>query len=117
VFLSFDGLAMLAVGTVVGALFALLLYMITVLSIPLLLDRELDFVTAMISSYAYVSTNFTVMIVWAAVLAGLTFAALLPGFLGLVIVLPWLGHASWHLYRQIAVTGDEAAPENAAQPA
>ncbi|MFC3615090.1 DUF2189 domain-containing protein [Lutimaribacter marinistellae] len=117
VFLTLDGLAMLAVGTVVGALFALLLFMITVLSIPLLLDRELDFVTAMISSYAYVSTNFAVMITWAVILALMTFAALIPGFLGLLIVLPWLGHASWHLYRQIAVPDDDTAVQGDAQPA
>ncbi|SLN36132.1 hypothetical protein TRL7639_01735 [Falsiruegeria litorea R37] len=101
VFLTLNGLTMLAFGTVVGALFALLLYMITVLSIPMLLDRELDFVTAMISSFAYVKTNPVVMLGWAAFIALVTFAALIPGFLGLCLVLPWLGHASWHLYELI----------------
>lgn len=110
VFFTFNGLMMLGFGTVVGALFALLLYMITVLSIPMLLDRELDFVTAMISSYSYVTTNPVVMLSWAAFIAVLTFAALIPWFLGLLVVLPWLGHSSWHLYRQIAseTEGDPA---------
>lgn len=107
VFLTVNGLMMLAMGSVVGALFALLLYMITVLAIPMLLDRELDFVTAMIASFAYVKTNFVVMLGWAFFIAAVTFAALLPGFLGLFLVLPWLGHASWHLYDQ--VTADRFA--------
>ncbi|NDW43698.1 DUF2189 domain-containing protein [Ruegeria sp. PrR005] len=101
VFLTLNGLTMLAVGTVVGAGFAALLYMITVMSIPMLLDRELDFVTAMISSFGYVTSNPVVMLSWAAIVAGMTFLAMLPGFLGLFLVLPWLGHASWHLYRQV----------------
>ena len=110
VFLTLNGLTMLAVGTAVGAVFALLLYMISVLSIPMLLDRELDFVTAMIASFSYVKNNAVVMLGWAVFVAGVTFLALLPWFLGLLVVLPWLGHASWHLYRQIA-TADEAAPD------
>ncbi|QDI75478.1 DUF2189 domain-containing protein [Leisingera aquaemixtae] len=102
VFLTANGLTMLAVGTVVGALFALLLYMITVISLPLLLDREVDFVTAMITSFQYVQQNFLVMMVWAGLIAAATFAALLPWFLGLFLVLPLLGHATWHIYRQAA---------------
>ena len=102
IFLTFNGLAMLAMGTVVGALFALLLYMITVISLPLLLDREVDFVTAMIASFTYVQRNFLLMMLWAVGVAVLTFAALMPGFVGLFVVLPLLGHATWHIYRQIA---------------
>jgi uncharacterized membrane protein len=101
VFLTVNGLMMLAVGTAVGALFALLLYMITVLSLPLLLDREVDFVTAMITSFKYVMAHPIPMLGWAALIAVLTFAALLPWFLGLFLVLPLLGHATWHLYDQL----------------
>ncbi len=106
VFLTLNGLTMLAVGTVVGAVFATVLYMITVLSIPLLLDRELDFVTAMITSFSYVQENLFVMLGWGALIAILTFVAMVPWFLGLFVVLPLLGHASWHLYRQIT-QGDD----------
>ncbi|MEP4036096.1 DUF2189 domain-containing protein [Pseudophaeobacter sp.] len=102
VFLSLNGILMLGVGSLVGALFALLLYMITVISLPLLLDREVDFVTAMIASFTYVQKNFVLMMIWAVGIAVLTFAALLPGFAGLFLVLPLLGHATWHIYRQIA---------------
>jgi uncharacterized membrane protein len=107
VFLTPNGLTMLAVGSVVGAVFATVLYMLTVLSIPMLLDRELDFVTAMISSFSYVSANAPIMLVWGAFIALLTFAAMVPWFLGLLVILPLLGHASWHLYRQITQGSDE----------
>lgn len=108
VFLTVNGLTMLAIGTIVGAIFATLLFMITVLSIPMLLDRELDFVTAMISSYAYVAANKSVMLGWGAFIAIVTFLAMIPWFLGLLVVLPLLGHASWHLYRQISADTSEA---------
>ncbi len=102
-----NGMMMLGVGSAVGFMFALLLYMITVLSLPLLLDREIDFVTAMITSFAYVQNHFGVMMLWAIIVSGLTFVAMIPGFLGLLIVLPVLGHASWHLYAQIKDAGAE----------
>lgn len=101
VFLTPEGLAMLAVGTVVGAVFATVLYAISVISLPLLLDREVDFVTAMISSFALVRDNPVVMLGWGAFIAACLFLAMLPGFLGLLVVLPVLGHASWHLYRRV----------------
>lgn len=102
VFLTLNGVTMLAVGTVVGALFATLLYMITVLSLPMLLDREIDFVTAMITSFQYVLANPALMLGWALLIAVLTFVALMPWFLGLFLVLPLLGHATWHLYRLLS---------------
>ena len=108
VFMTGNGMVMLAVGTVVGGLFALLLFMITVVALPLLLDREIDFVTAMITSFQVVQRNPVPMLVWAGLIAGLTFLALIPAFLGLFIVLPLLGHASWHLYRQICEAGEGA---------
>ena len=99
VFLTGSGLTMLAVGTAVGAVFALILFMITVFALPMLLDREVDFVTAMITSFAAVQDNFFPMLIWGAFIAGVTFVAMIPGFLGLFLVLPLFGHASWHLYR------------------
>jgi uncharacterized membrane protein len=107
VFLSLNGLMMLGVGTAIGALIALLLFMITVLSLPLLLDREVDFVTAMITSFQYVTQNFALMFCWAAFIALTTFFGMLPGFVGLFVVLPLLGHSSWHVYRLIVVAEDE----------
>ena len=98
VYLTPEGLTMLAVGTVVGALFSLLVYMITVLGVPMLLDRDVDFMSAMIASFVFVQENFVLMILWAALIASLTMIALLTGFLGLFIVLPLFGHGAWHLY-------------------
>lgn len=103
VFLTPNGLMMLVVGTGVGAAFAALLFMITVIAMPLLHDREVDFVTAMITSFQTVMKNPLPMIVWAVLISALTFVALVPAFLGLYLVLPLLGHASWHLYDQIAI--------------
>jgi uncharacterized membrane protein len=91
---------LLVVGTAFGAVFAFVLFCLTVISLPLLLDKELDFVTAMLTSIAVVKANPRVMIVWGAVLAGLTFLAMVPALLGLFIALPVLGHASWHIYRR-----------------
>lgn len=93
------GLVMLAVGCAIGAGFAAVLFSMTVVGLPLILDREVDLVTAMIVSFSAVGTNFVVLLVWAILIAALLFAAMLPLFLGLFVVLPVLGHASWHMYR------------------
>ncbi|MGE4326465.1 MAG: DUF2189 domain-containing protein [Pseudodonghicola sp.] len=117
VFLTLNGLKMLAFGSLVGALFALLLYMITVLSLPILLDREVDFVTAMITSFTYVRDNPVTMIAWGVFVAALTFVAMLPAFLGLLIVLPLLGHATWHVYRLARLPEQEPEVVAQAEPA
>lgn len=100
VFATPAGLTMLAVGTAVGAIFSTLLFSLTVVSLPMLLEREVDFVTAMLTSFAVVMESPTVMLGWGAFIAVALFVAMLPGFLGLFVVLPILGHASWHLYRR-----------------
>ena len=103
VFLTPQGMAMLVVGTLVGAGFATLLFALTVVSLPLLLDREVDFVTAMITSMRAVTAAPVVMLGWGALIAASLFVAMLPGFAGLFVVLPLFGHASWHLYRRLIV--------------
>ena len=100
VFATPEGMAMLAVGTAVGAVFATLLFSLTVVSLPMLLDREVDFVTAMLTSFALVRENPVVMLGWGALIGVALFVGMLPGFLGLFLVLPLFGHASWHLYRR-----------------
>lgn len=99
-FVTPNGLAMLAVGTVVGAVFSAVLYSMTVVALPMLVDREVDFVTAMLTSLEVVKQNPAVMLGWGIVIATLLFCAMIPAFLGLFIVLPLLGHASWHVYRR-----------------
>ena len=105
VFFTLNGLTMLAFGTAVGAAFAALIFSMAVIGLPLLLDREIDFITAMITSIKAVQAAPLVLLGWAAFIAVTVFAALLPGFLGLFIVLPLLGHSSWHLYRLMIADG------------
>ena len=94
------GLMMLVVGGAVGALLALAFYAVTVVSLPMLVDREVDFLTAIIVSLATVRSNTATMIAWAALIAVCLFLAMLPLFLGLLVALPVFGHATWHLYRR-----------------
>ena len=93
---------MVLVGTelILGAILAFILFSLTVVSLPLLLEKELDFVTAMLLSVRTVRENFVVMFIWGTILAVMVFVAMLPFFLGLIVVLPMLGHATWHLYRR-----------------
>lgn len=100
VFRTDQGLAMLAVGTAVGAGFAIVLFSITVISLPMLLDREVDFVSAMIASVQLVRQSPAVMLGWGGFIAVCLFVSMLPWFLGLFVTLPVFGHASWHLYRR-----------------
>jgi uncharacterized membrane protein len=105
-----EGLLFLMVGNMVGAALSLILFSLTVVSFPLLLDRDVDFVTAMITSVRAVVTSPVPMIGWAAVIVVLLIVSALPFLLGLLVTLPVLGHATWHLYRRIV-----APPEVAAQ--
>jgi uncharacterized membrane protein len=99
-FATAPGILMLLAGGVMGALIALALYAITVVSLPLLVDREVDFLTAIIISLTVIRANPQVLLIWAAIIAITLFLAMIPLFLGLLVVLPVLGHATWHLYRR-----------------
>src|SRR5450756_76815 len=96
-----EGLLFLAIGNAVGAALSLVLFSLTVVSFPLLLDRDVDVVTAMITSVRAVVTSPAPMIGWAAIIVVLMVVSALPYFLGLLVTLPVLGHATWHLYRRI----------------
>lgn len=98
-----NGPVMLLVGSLVGAGFAAVLFSVTVAGLPLLLEREVDFISAMILSVRAVAANVGPMIVWGMVIAVLVFLAMLPLFFGLFLVLPILGHATWHMYRRLLV--------------
>jgi len=88
-----------AVYMVVGLAFASVVFAIAVVSIPMILDRDTDAITAAIASMQVVLENAGVMALWALMLAVLVFVALIPWGLGLLLVGPLLGHASWHAYR------------------
>lgn len=98
-----EGWLFLAFGHVIGGALALILFSLTVISIPLLMEREIDVVTAMITSVKAVMTSPAVMLGWGVVITLLTLAACVPFFLGLVVVLPVLGFATWHIYRKAVV--------------
>ncbi|MDP2255970.1 MAG: DUF2189 domain-containing protein [Polaromonas sp.] len=89
----------LVIYLVVGGLFATLVFSTAVVSIPMILDRDTDAVWAAITSIRVVFSNPGVMLLWGVLITSLVTVALLPWGLGLILVGPLLGHASWHAYR------------------
>jgi uncharacterized membrane protein len=97
------GWTMAIVGIGVGFLYAVLVLAISVVSFPLLLDRDVGLGTAISTSVRAVWANVGVMAVWGLIVAGSLVLGSIPLFVGLVVVLPVLGHATWHLYRKLVV--------------
>lgn len=95
-----EGITMLVVGTAVGGAIATFLFCVSVTSVPLLLDRDIDVVSAMVTSVRSVLASNGAMLFWGIIVAIACFAAMAPMFLGMVIVFPVLGHTSWHIYRR-----------------
>jgi len=95
------GWTMIVVGIGVGFLFALLVLAISVVSFPLLLDRNVGIGIAVTTSIRVVATNPAVMALWGLIVAAGLVVGSLPLFVGLVVILPVLGHATWHLYRTV----------------
>ena len=101
VFTTRAGWTMIVVGVGVGFLFALFVLAISVVSFPLLLDRDSGLRTALLTSISAVTANPGPMSVWGLIVAvGLVIGSI-PAFLGLILVVPVLGHATWHLYRKV----------------
>lgn len=86
--------------TAVGGVFAGLIFSISVVAIPMMLDRSTDPITAGLTSLRLVFGQMPVMILWGALITLLIGVAMLPGFAGLVVMGPVVGHASWHAYRE-----------------
>jgi len=95
------GWAMLLVGTAAGGLFAAFSFAISSFAIPMLLDERVDAFTAMGTSISLVWNNVPVMLAWGAIVLGLFLLSVATGLLGLIVVFPLLGHATWHSYRAI----------------
>lgn len=102
-----EGLMFLAVGHVVGAILSLILFSLTVVSFPLLMEEDRDFITAMITSVRAVFTSPVPMIGWAFVVTAVLIVSMAPAFLGLVVSLPILGHTTWHLYKKCVEIPDD----------
>ena len=95
-----SGWTMIVVGTGVGFLFALAVLAISVVSFPLLLDRQVGLGSAVATSVRVCAENPLPIATWGAIVAGGLILGSIPAFLGLIFVMPLLGHATWHLYRK-----------------
>lgn len=107
VFFTPQGWTFLAIGTCVGAFLSAVLFAVTVVAMPMLLDRETNFVSAMLTSIRVVTENPVVMLSWAAIISAAMLVSLVPAFLGLIFTLPVLGHTTWHLYQRAVPPADE----------
>ncbi|MES2091428.1 MAG: DUF2189 domain-containing protein [Pseudomonadota bacterium] len=94
-----ENLPFIAAYLTVGAFFAGLIYAISVISIPMMLERQVDAITAGLTSLRLVTSQPGVMLLWGALITVMVCVAMAPGFLGLLLVGPLVGHASWHAYK------------------
>ena len=115
-FLTPTGWALLLVGSAVGALFAAFAFAISVFAVPMMLEERTDALSAMGISMAMVWSNLAVMLAWGAIVLGLFVLSVATGFLGLILVFPVLGHATWHAYRALR-TGAHEGERMFIQPA
>lgn len=101
-FLSADSWPFLVIGSAIGAGFALFAFSISVISIPMLLDRRSsNVIEAIATSVRAVQANFKPLLLWAALIVVFTLAGLVTLYIGLIVTLPLIGHATWHAYRDI----------------
>lgn len=103
-----NGLVFLLVGTTVGAVLAFVVFAITAVSIPLILDRDTFILTAIATSVTAVMRSFGPMLLWGLLIGLFTAAGIVTLYLGLIVFFPLIGHASWHAYR--AIVGHEEVP-------
>lgn len=98
-----EGWQLIMIGNAVGFVFAVLSFALSVISFPLLLDRDVGLAEAVATSFRAIAKNPVTMMVWGLIVAGLLLLGSLPFFIGLAVVIPLLGHATWHLYRKVVV--------------
>lgn len=104
------GWHLIVIGNLVGLFFAMLALIVSVVSFPLLLDRDVGAAVALWTSIRVVAANPLTLALWGAIVAALLLAGSLPFLLGLAVVVPILGHATWHLYRRAVDAGDSPRP-------
>jgi uncharacterized membrane protein len=110
------GWNLIVVGNGVGLLFAVAALAVSAVSFPLLLDRDVGAAVALATSVRALLANPLPMALWGLIVAVLLFVGSLPAFLGLTVVLPVLGHATWHLYRKLIEVDPNPHPEYRPQP-
>ena len=99
--LKFDNIEFLLAYLAVGSFFATLVFAFSVVSIPMMLERNQDTVTAMLASFLAMVLNLPMMAIWAALIVLLTILGIATGFVGLIVTMPLVGHATWHAYRAL----------------
>jgi uncharacterized membrane protein len=100
-----EGWGLILVGNLIGIVFAAIVLTLSVVSLPMLVDRDVDARTALRTSIRAVSANKGVMARWGVTVAVLLVLGSIPAFVGLAFVLPWLGYATWHLYTRLVDRG------------
>jgi uncharacterized membrane protein len=101
VFTTPAGWTLMVVGTGTGFLFAVVVFTLSVVSFPMLLDRDVGVATAVQTSIRAVVANPVTLGLWGFIVVGVLLLGSLPFFVGLAVALPVLGHATWHLYRKV----------------
>lgn len=84
-----------------GGVLALMMFSLSVVSLPMMLHRKVDFATALMTSFLATRLNFPVMLLWGALIAALVAVGIATSFIAMAVIFPWLGHASWHAYREL----------------
>ncbi len=110
------GRQLMLVGNLVGFIFAVVAMAVSVVSFPLMLDRHVGVASAVITSVRVVLRNPIVMLTWGAIVAISLALGALPFFIGLAVVVPVLGHATWHLYRKAVVADERERPQFKPRP-
>ena len=98
---SGEHLAFILTWFALGGLLALFVFALTVVSVPLMLDRDCDVATAMVTSVRAFTQNGPPLLLWSGIIVGLTLLGFATALFGLVLIMPILGHASWHAYRDL----------------
>lgn len=98
---SFQGVGMLLVGSGVGAVFALVLFAVTVVSIPFILDTRSTCIEGVLASLRAFARNPGALLLWGIIITALAIAGLATFYVGLMVIMPLLGHATWHAYRDL----------------
>jgi uncharacterized membrane protein len=101
VFYTTESIPFLVIGTTIGAVVAFFVFAISAVSIPMILDRDTNAIIAVLASLTAVRYNMKAMLVWASLIVLFTTAGLVTGYLGLIITLPLIGHATWHAYKDL----------------
>jgi uncharacterized membrane protein len=99
-----EGWQLIVIGNAVGFFFAVISFAVSAISFPLLLDRDVGALAAITASLRAIAKNPITMAAWGLIVAGLLLLGSLPFFVGLAVVIPVLGHATWHLYRKLVET-------------